>query len=328
MTTMRWLLLLLLLLPGSVSAHKLTVARVQIEQVDAVTYSVRYEVPLGAERIYGLPHLPERARWETEAPTSYGGPVRMRFTTGDRPLAAGDVITLPWEREGALVSVVWKNGTTARQYFPRGGKGIDIHLAELSAGSGSLARTAWRYLVLGFEHILIGYDHLLFVLGLLLLVQGWRKLLWTITSFTLAHSLTLGLSVFGFLRLGSEVVEPLVALSIVFVGYEIVLARRGVSTLALRWPWLVSFGFGLIHGLGFAGALEQLGLDNDSIPVALLFFNLGVEAGQLLFVGICLILGACARSIRLSLPSRAAWAPAYAIGITSAYWFLARVAAI
>jgi hypothetical protein len=227
-----------------------------------------------------------------------------------------------------MLTARWQDGTTARRFFAAGRAGIEVPLAALAAGSGSPAEAARRYLALGIEHILLGTDHLLFVLGLLLIVRGPWLLIKTITAFTLAHSLTLGLATFEVLTLPPAPVDALIALSIVFLAVEILRARQGRTGLTHRMPWLVAFVFGLLHGLGFAGALAAVGRPAREIPTALLFFNLGVEVGQLLFVA--LVLNLRWALFRLPLP-RPAWAgplPAYAIGTLATFWFLQRLTAI
>ena len=146
------------------------------------------------------------------------------------------------------------------------------------------SEVAATYLRLGIEHILFGFDHLLFVLALVILVRGWRRVVATVTAFTVAHSLTLAAATLGLVSVPGPPIEAAIALSIVLVAVEIVNARRGTPSLAARWPWLVAFCFGLLHGFGFAGALAEIGLPHHAIPIALLFFNLGVEIGQLAFV--------------------------------------------
>jgi hydrogenase/urease accessory protein HupE len=186
---------------------------------------------------------------------------------------------------------------------------------------------AAAYLTLGVEHILTGIDHLLFVLALLLLTRGTWRLVKTVTAFTVAHSITLGLATLGIVHVPSKPVEAIIALSIVFVAAEIVQARRGHQGLAARVPWIVAFTFGLLHGFGFAGALSETGLPAGHIPVALLFFNLGVEAGQLLFVAAMLAVMACARHIQMVWPRWAGLVPPYAIGGLASFWVIQRVAA-
>jgi hydrogenase/urease accessory protein HupE len=192
-------------------------------------------------------------------------------------------------------------------------------------------QSAWdvagTYLTLGIEHILLGVDHLLFVLALLLLSTGTWQLVKTVTAFTVAHSITLGLATLGFVHVPPKPVEAVIALSIVFAAVEIVQARRGLPGLSARMPWIAAFTFGLLHGFGFAGALSEVGLPQGHIPVALLFFNLGVEAGQLLFVAAVLAFMAGARRLRIAWPGWSEPAPAYAIGGLASFWVLQRVAA-
>ncbi len=190
----------------------------------------------------------------------------------------------------------------------------------------SRLEVARTYFLLGVEHILSGIDHLLFVLALLILVAGWRRLVWTITAFTAAHSITLAAATLGFVRVAPGPVEAVIALSILFVAMEIVRTRQGRPGITERRPWIVAFTFGLLHGFGFAGALAQIGLPDNAIPLALLFFNVGVEAGQLMFVAA--VLAAIAGWRRLEAPwPRWAWrVPVYTIGSLAAYWTIERVA--
>jgi len=186
------------------------------------------------------------------------------------------------------------------------------------------------YLLLGIEHILSGVDHLLFVLALLLLVKGTRRVIVTVTAFTLAHSLTLAGATLGFVHMPGPPVEAAIALSIAFVASEIIHSRRGKPGLTEQYPWIVAFTFGLLHGFGFAGALTEIGLPQKSIPTALLFFNVGVEIGQLLFIAGVFAIFALARQIiqRVSMPQPAwAWAvPPYAIGSLAVFWVIERIA--
>lgn len=221
----------------------------------------------------------------------------------------------------ALVKVFWLDGQS-RVYTITAGQPT-VHLygsADDQRGTGEIASA---YLMLGVEHILTGIDHLLFVIGLLFLVGFNRRLVWTITAFTAAHSLTLASSALGWLVLRPPPVEATIALSIVLVAGEALHHRQ---TLARRWPALVALLFGLVHGLGFAGALKEIGLPHDHLLVALLTFNLGVEAGQLLTVGIAWLLWrATSRWPRLA---RLRTAALYGIGSMAAYWSWMRIAAI
>jgi len=188
------------------------------------------------------------------------------------------------------------------------------------------------YLGLGFTHILEGIDHLLFVFALLVLIQSPGRLIGAITAFTVAHSITLALATLGVLQVPSPPVEAAIALSIVLLAVEI-LRRGGSGTqLTATYPWIISFSFGLLHGLGFAGALAEIGLPGGDIPMALLAFNLGVEAGQLSFVAGVLLIFGLGRFVwpRLVEGLRAPGTPAstvmgYAIGAVSTYWLVERV---
>lgn len=184
---------------------------------------------------------------------------------------------------------------------------------------------AWQYLQLGFEHILSGFDHLLFVLALLLIVQGWRRLLATVTAFTIAHSITLAAATLGFVRVAGPPVEATIALSIVFLASELIKVNRGQPSLTARAPWLVAFAFGLLHGFGFAGALANVGLPRVEIPLALLTFNLGVELGQIVFVFMALAAVWLLGRIRKDWPSWSAQVPAYGIGTLAAFWLVERL---
>jgi len=192
------------------------------------------------------------------------------------------------------------------------------------AATESSAEIASTYLVLGIEHILLGIDHLLFVLALLLIVDGWRKLVATITAFTIAHSITLAAAALSLVSLPQAPVEAVIALSILFVCMEIVHWREGRPGMTREYPWLVALVFGLLHGFGFAGALAEIGLPQNAVPVALLLFNVGVEAGQLLFVVSVLLLWQLLK--RIQFPDWAWRVPVYGIGSLAGFWTIERIA--
>jgi len=241
----------------------------------------------------------------------------------------------------ALVKVFWIDGQTSVYTLTAGQPSVQLFgSAQDRRGMGEIARA---YTLLGVEHILAGIDHLMFVIGLLFLVGFRRQLLWTITAFTAAHSLTLGMSALGWLQLRPPPVEATIALSIVLVACEALKPSRrrhdgtsgtsggsdkseGGDTLARRWPALVAFLFGLVHGLGFAGALREIGLPENHLLVALLTFNVGVEIGQLMTVGACWALWRV--SSRWSWTGRLRTALLYLIGSAAAYWSWLRIAAI
>jgi hydrogenase/urease accessory protein HupE len=205
----------------------------------------------------------------------------------------------------------------------------------VQATPGACEVTA-TYLRLGVEHILFGFDHLLFVLALVILVREWRRVAITVTAFTIAHSITLAAATLGIVNVPGPPVEATIALSIMLVSVEILNARAGRPSLTARLPWLVAFSFGLLHGFGFAGALAEVGLPQHAIPVALLFFNVGVEFGQLLFVAAVLSLIWSLRHIASQLWEanfvrqgfvRLDITIAYGIGVVAAYWLIERTTA-
>jgi hydrogenase/urease accessory protein HupE len=196
-------------------------------------------------------------------------------------------------------------------------------VVRASSSPGAVFRS---YLGLGFEHILEGFDHLLFVFSLLLIVGGTKRIVATVTAFTLAHSLTLAAATLGWVHVPGPPVEASIALSIVFVAAEFVHGRSGRPGLTARAPWAVAFIFGLLHGFGFAGALSELGLPEKAIPLALFAFNVGVELGQLAFVAAMLTLGFACRSLLARLPRFIEPAAPYAIGSIAAFWVFERVA--
>lgn len=191
--------------------------------------------------------------------------------------------------------------------------------------SPDLIAVATTYLKFGTAHILSGNDHLLFVLALLILVQNRRTLIWTITAFTAAHSITLAAATLGIVKFPQAPVEATIALSIVFVASEIIHASQGRPGLTQRRPWVIAFTFGLLHGFGFAGALTEVGLPEQAIPLALLFFNLGVEVGQLMFVAAILVAIAIGKYLLRAPPNWIPTAAAYTIGIIASFWTIERV---
>ena len=221
----------------------------------------------------------------------------------------------------AIVRIRWRDGEQRVYTLTAAQPRVQIHGA--GGDDRDALQVAIAYGVLGLEHILTGFDHLLFVISLLLLVGFRRQLVSTITAFTVAHSLTLAASALDWLTLRSPPVEATIALSIVMVCAE---ALRERQTLARRWPALVAFLFGLVHGLGFAGALKEIGLPQAHVSIALLTFNLGVEAGQLLVVA--LAWGSVALMRRHAAPPAARRLLIYAIGSIAAWWSLTRILAI
>jgi hydrogenase/urease accessory protein HupE len=306
--------LLWFLAAGVARAHDLGAIEAHLTEEGPGRYTLSAVIASALSFVVAPPVLPQRCH-PLEAGTT---PIRFHFDCGDQPLRDGDQLILPWQREGVLLSMHRQAGPATAAYFIASDGVIQVDLASLRLGSGSVLDAARRYLTLGFEHIMFGTDHLLFVLTLLLIIRSVGALLKTITAFTLAHSLTLGLASFGWVHIPPAPVEAAIALSIIITAAE---GLRGGH--AVRRPWLMALAFGLLHGFGFAGALSTLGLPQSEIPIALLFFNLGVEAGQLAFVALMLVLGRM-----IPWPRLLSRVPGYAIGSIAMVWMIERVAVI
>ena len=297
------------------------VARVFLDELPDNEYNlsiVDQQVPplFNVERI-----LPERCIGLSPGRFSY----RFQCTPS---LNVDDTLSFPWSFQGVVVVARWSDGSDVSGYFPGDGNFVDVPLPQLKAGAASLGSLALRYLILGAEHILFGIDHLLFVLGLLLLLQGFWKLFQTITAFTVAHSITLAFAVLGIFPVPNAPIEVLIALSIVFLAREIIMGQRGESTLVHTKPWIVAFVFGLFHGFGFAGALGELGLSDGDIPLALLFFNLGVEGGQIAFICVLLAINYVFNHFLSHLFLSIQRGLAYGLGAIATYWFIERLPAL
>jgi hydrogenase/urease accessory protein HupE len=334
MTALRRLLLLgSLLLAAALpaAADEFRPAYLQLRQLDATTYDVLWKLPAQDEAttLKVGPVFPEGTRALTPVRGSYAaGTAVQRWRIAVDGGLAGKAIGisgLAATRIDVLVRLERADGTAQLgRVLPHDPQFVVTD----SPGAFEVVRT---YTVLGIEHILTGFDHLLFVLALVILVQGVRRLVATITAFTLAHSLTLAAATLGWLQVPGPPVEAAIALSIVFVAGEIVHGRQGWPGLTQKFPWIVAFTFGLLHGLGFASALAEVGLPQASIPVALLCFNVGVEIGQLLFIAAVFAVVAggrwLARHVALPQPRWLWRVTPYAIGGIASYWVIERVAA-
>ncbi|MBC8118697.1 MAG: HupE/UreJ family protein [Burkholderiaceae bacterium] len=328
-----WLILgwLLFAVALPAMADEFRPAYLQLRQVDATRYDALWKVPALDEKttLKIVPIFPQGTRVLTPVSSIYaaGAIVKRWRIEVDGGLAdkAIEFSNLSAARIDVLVRVERTDGSVQL------GRVLPLDprfIVMASPGSFEVVQT---YTVLGIEHILTGFDHLLFVLALVILVKGVRRLIATVTAFTVAHSLTLVAATLGWVHVPTPPVEAAIALSIVFVAGEIIRARQGNPGLTQRYPWLVAFAFGLLHGLGFASALAEVGLPQLSIPTALLFFNVGVEIGQLMFIGAMLAVIGLARwvSSRIALPQLRWWwrIPPYAIGGSASYWVIERVAA-
>jgi hydrogenase/urease accessory protein HupE len=307
-------------------AHEVRPAYLELVQTSEDTFNVLWKVPArGADLRFGLYlRLPAGCVNTTEPRGMFAGDAFIERWSIRHPEALASstihVDGLSTTLTDVLVRIERLDGTTQVERL------MPEHPSLVVKASPTRRHVAWTYLVLGVEHILLGVDHLLFVLALLLLAKGWKRLVGTITAFTIAHSITLAAATLGVVHIPGPPVEAIIALSIVFVAAEILHGRQGHPGLSARWPWVVAFTFGLLHGLGFAGALSEVGLPQQAIPLALLFFNVGVEVGQLLFIAAVAVLFRAASRIPMRLPRSLELIPPYAIGCVAMFWVIERVA--
>jgi hydrogenase/urease accessory protein HupE len=310
----------------SVHAHEIRPAYLQITENGEHRFDVLWKQPsVGTQLLRLVPQvsngllLPEPAE-ETVANSFVVRRWKNLDVTRDSfDGAAIRIDGLEYTITDALVSISFTNGQEIQEILRPRSPALVVHLT----GTGKAPVPA--YLLLGIEHILTGFDHLSFVLGLLLLVRSRVTLVKTITAFTVAHSLTLAAAALGYAHVNPSVIEALVAFSIVFVAVEVVRAYRGQFGLTARYPWLIAFTFGLLHGFAFAGSLAQIGLPEHNIPLSLLLFNVGVELGQLLFVGAVFAAEALLRRLPRRLPHWTTWIPPYAIGGLASFWVIQRL---
>ncbi len=316
--------LVLVALPAA--AHEVRPAYLELSEIGDGVFRVLWKVPTQGEM--GLPLVPSFPAGC--APTSEGNIVRTASFVAERwtMLCSEGVIGGKIGIENLEITLT---DVLVRLDFLDSG----AQTARLRPNSPtfvvpaepSLLEVAHSYLLLGIEHILFGIDHLLFVFALLMIVEGKRKLIYTVTAFTVSHSITLALATLGLVHVPGAPVEAVIALSILFLATEIVHGRRGRPTLTHSRPWLVAFAFGLLHGFGFAGALSEVGLPESAIPVALLLFNVGVEVGQVLFIAAALATWGLVMRLPVRWPENAWAVPTYGIGIVAAYWTIERIVA-
>ncbi len=316
----------LLLVTAGVKAHESRPAYLEINQTTATRYEVVWHTPVNAGvRLPLVLRFPDEVRNVTEPALQErpGSLIERRLieTTNGLPGKRIEIVGLQATITDVLVRVKGLDGITQ---VTRLKPSSPSFVVEASPSAVEVART---YTVLGIEHILTGIDHLLFILALLIITQGGWKLVKTVTAFTVSHSVTLTAVTLGFVNVPSRPVEAVIALSIVFVAAEILQLKRGRVGIAARAPWVVAFAFGLIHGLGFAGGLSDIGLPAGHIPTALLFFSLGVETGHFMFISTVLAVIAIVRRLKITVPSWTEQLPPYAIGGIAMFWVIQRIAA-
>jgi hypothetical protein len=313
------------ILPGAALADEIRPALLELSEREGGWVDVLWKVPMKGDRALGLrPVLP--TFFQAAAPPS-GRPVAgayveySSYRTGGQSLTGStlSVDGLSGLSTDVLVRVKLSDGTEHSAVL-RGSSPIFTIPAQPS--KGEVALSYWQ---MGTIHILEGFDHLLFLATLLLIVTGIWSLLKTVTAFTVAHSLTLALATLGLVNIPPAPTEAVIALSILLLSVEALHKGRGEITLAERYPWLIAFTFGLVHGLGFAGALSEIGIPQNEVPLALLMFNVGVETGQVLFVVVVSLLLAGLRRINPQSSVLVARTVPYAIGGVAAFWTIQRV---
>jgi hypothetical protein len=324
---MACLLPVLLVFSATSPADEFRPALLEVSERDGGWVEVTWKVPMLGDKVLAItPVLPEffkplgpgssrrvpGAMIETSS-FSTSGQALNGATVGVEGLSAvpTDVVVRVNLLDGAEHSAILRSNSSTFT-IPR------------QATNKELAISYWR---MGTIHILEGYDHLLFLLTLLMIVTGFWALMKTVTAFTLAHSLTLAFATLGLVHIPQVPTEGVISLSIMLLAVEVVRKNSGQLTLSERYPWMIAFTFGLVHGLGFAGALSEIGVPQNAVPLALLMFNLGVETGQVMFVTVVsLLLAGLHRLHNHTALSLSRVAP-YAIGGVAAYWTIDRVSA-
>jgi hydrogenase/urease accessory protein HupE len=317
----------LLVLANQTVAHEIRPAYLEITEVSANRIDIFWKQPISGESgIYLTPVL--SSGWLTDSVSinsATGAALIRQWKIKTTQTVAGQTLTIDGLRNtitDVLVHIVFADGTNITRIIRPSDPTLFISKSQQSA------LPVFDYLRLGIEHILFGIDHLLFVLALILIVNGKRRLIKTITAFTIAHSITLAAATLGWVHIPSAPVEAVIALSIIFLAVELVNYYRGKAVFSSKYPWVVAFIFGLLHGFGFAGALANVGLPVHDIPLTLFLFNVGVETGQLIFIFVVMLLIWVIKKLFENLPVWSRWIPPYAIGCMAAFWFFQRLAVI
>ncbi len=308
---------------GPTQGHEARPGFLELRQTGEDSWSFLWKKPTGGEiEIQIAPVIPEGCRLATQD--------RQQVTPG--AMIVRGTLTCTGGLAGKTIAIAGLEATITdvlvRLHHSDGR--LESHLLRPATpsvtlgGITSAGERALGYAQLGVQHILLGVDHLLFVLGLMLIVSDRWMLVKTITSFTVAHSITLAIATLGYARAPLVPLNVAIALSILFLGPEIVRRWRGGTSLTIRHPWVVAFGFGLLHGFGFASGLSAMGLPQAEIPLALLLFNVGVELGQVAFVLLVIQLERSFRVLEVRWPRLVERLPGYAVGTLGAYWTLQR----
>jgi hydrogenase/urease accessory protein HupE len=314
---------ILLAATGAALAHEVRPGLLELTETASGTYAFLWKKPTGGEVESQIaPVVPAECRLVTPGQEQLTpGAVVVRGTLACPGGIAGRTIAIAGLEATITDVLVRVNHADGR---------LESYLLRPTTPSvtfGAITSTAERaagYVQLGIQHILLGVDHLLFVLGLMLIVSDRWTLVKTITAFTVAHSITLAIATLGYASAPLPPLNAAIALSILFLGPEIVRKWRGQTSFTIRHPWVVAFAFGLLHGFGFASGLSSLGLPKAEIPLALLLFNVGVEIGQIAFVLLVILLERAFRVLEVRWPRMVARLPGYVVGTLGAFWTIQR----
>jgi hydrogenase/urease accessory protein HupE len=315
------------LLAAPVRAHEVRPGYLEIVEQPSGAVRILWKQPVLGE--FSVPIQPQLSSgWLEQYPAGLTHTESFLVRRWEIPAGAGalagqsvTILGLEATLTDVLLRVTLGDGTTFTRLLKPAAPSLTI--------GRDAAPPARAYLWLGIDHILLGVDHLLFVLGLLVIVgRRWGLLLKTITAFTVAHSLTLAAATFGVVQVPAAPLNVVVALSILFLGVEIVRQRRGETSVTIAHPWVAAFGFGLVHGFGFASGLSTLGLPAGEVLLALFLFNAGVELGQLAFVALYLTVERALCTLEVPRPRWSEALPAYVVGTLGAYWTIAQAVAM
>ncbi len=308
-----------------VNADEIRPALLDIKEQNTGLVTVTWKVPMRGDKVLAIaPILPANLEL-VGTPTRQNVPGALiehatyKINAGSLTGKMIEIEGLPEVQTDVLLLVQLQDGSQHSAILRPSAPRFEI---PLEASKLKVAGDYWR---LGTIHILEGADHLLFVLALLLIVVGFGELFRAVTAFTVAHSITLALATLDVIRVPSAPTEAIIALSILFLAAEIVHKHNGQIGITERWPWVIAFLFGLFHGLGFAGALSEIGVPQTEVPLALFMFNVGVETGQLLFIAVVMSLVWLLQRLRLRAPPVAWRILPYSIGGLAAYWTIDRV---
>jgi len=321
------ILLMCVLAAASTVAHEVRPALLKISEVSDQKFLVSWKVPaLGNRRLAIAPEFAAGFSSSKERVSGFssGASIQSWYIAG-RELTDTDIVftNLSSTMTDVLVQVSFQDGRYQTELVRPSAPVFHVSARD------SHFKVFQSYMELGIEHILLGWDHLLFVLGMILLVTGKRRLLWAVTGFTVAHSITLVLATLDIIHVPAPLVEAIIALSIVLLAVEVTKYRQtGVETFALRSPWIISIVIGLVHGLGFAGALSDFGLPVHARVTSLLAFNLGVEFGQLLFIVLLMFVAVFSKRLKLPFRQPIRFATTWLIGLFGAFWLVQRTAGI